>query len=315
MAEENETNQPPDDAVDPTDAADGDTPRDEPAADAAAAPDGELGNGVAGANHAEPSEQAADASVEPAADAEASADAELAEQAAADVESSEQAAAAADTAEPAGDAEVNEEAVDAAVDAEPPVLEAVPDPAEEPDEQPVGSDDWSRLEEPARQLASSLEGFLGSVFKDASEVVDRLASKASGPRPVDEPSESGGPREPADRRADPNAFLDSVEGWLGDFFRGGPVSKAAAGFGRAAAGSAFRSATKGNGDDVWASATAHENHGDASRECRYCPFCQTLAAVRNTRPELYEQIGDTAKTLVDLVRQAAEQSKTRWPRR
>ncbi|MQA05566.1 MAG: hypothetical protein GEV07_23555 [Streptosporangiales bacterium] len=219
------------------------------------------------------------------------------------------------------DAEVSDETPDAsAADAEPegPILEAVPDPDDGADDGadgrrgPAGAGDWSELEDPARQLISSLEGFLGGVFKDASEAVERLAARTSGPRPVDDPPE---PAEPADRRADPTAFVDTVEDWLGDFFRGGPVSKAAAGFGRAAAGSAFKSATKNNGDDVWASATAAETHGDASRECRYCPYCQTLAAVRNTRPELYEQIGDTAKTLVDLVRQAAEQSKSRWPRR
>lgn len=157
------------------------------------------------------------------------------------------------------------------------------------------------FEESAKEFISSVENFVDSLLKDASEVVDKMTAKER---------ESTG--EQRRRPADPAQFLDSVEGWLGDYFRGGPVGKAAAGFGRAAAGSALRSAARSE-DDVWASATVEETHGDASRECRYCPFCQTLAAVRNTRPELYEQIGDTARRLVDLVRQAAEQSTGRRP--
>lgn len=154
------------------------------------------------------------------------------------------------------------------------------------------------FDEQARQFMGQVEGFLGNVFRDASKVVGKVSER------VGEERTSRGTPPPS---ADPRDLIDSVEGWVGDFFRGTPASRAAAGFGRAAVGSAFRSQTRR--DDVWANATTAEE--GAARECRYCPFCQTLAAVRNTRPDLYEQIGDTAKTLVHLVRQAAEQSARR----
>lgn len=154
------------------------------------------------------------------------------------------------------------------------------------------------FDEQARQFMGQVEGFLGNVFRDASKVVGKVSER------VGEERTSTRRTPPA---ADPRDLIDSVEGWVGDFFRGTPASRAAAGFGRAAVGSAFRSQTRR--DDVWSSATTAEE--GAARECKYCPFCQTLSAVRNTRPDLYEQIGDTAKTLVHLVRQAAEQSGRR----
>jgi hypothetical protein len=156
-------------------------------------------------------------------------------------------------------------------------------------------------DEYARRFLESVDGFLGSMFREASEFVERTSRRPTPP-----------PR--AERERPPEDYagrvLDSVEGWMGDFFRGASMARTAAGFGRAAAGSAFRNRQRP--DDVWAQVTSAQE-SDASRECRYCPFCQTMAVVRNSRPELYEQIGDTAKTLLDLMRQAAEQS--RRPRR
>lgn len=105
---------------------------------------------------------------------------------------------------------------------------------------------------------------------------------------------------------DPSRFVDSLDGMFNDFFRGASIGKAAVGFGRAA-GRTARGAS-GRGRDVWADATSERGPRDASAECRYCPFCQTLAAVRGARPELTEQISDTARRLLDLVRQAAEQT-------
>lgn len=166
-----------------------------------------------------------------------------------------------------------------------------------------------RGDEYARRFLDSVDGFLGTMFREASEFIDRNTGQATPPpRAETPPPGTEGERTPEDYAA---RVLDSVEGWMSDFFRGASMARTAAGFGRAAAGSAFRGARQ-RADDVWAQATsAHD--ADPSRECRYCPFCQTMAVVRNSRPELYEQIGDTAKTLVDLIRQAAEQS--RRPRR
>lgn len=155
-------------------------------------------------------------------------------------------------------------------------------------------------EEYARRFLDSVDGFLSNLFREASEFVDRSARRETPPRDERE-------RTPEDYAG---RVLDSVEGWMSDFFRGASMARTAAGFGRAAAGSAFRARQRA--EDVWAQATSTQD-SDAGRECRYCPFCQTMAVVRNSRPELYEQIGDTAKTLVDLIRQAAEQS--RRPRR
>lgn len=105
---------------------------------------------------------------------------------------------------------------------------------------------------------------------------------------------------------DPSRFVDSIEGVFNDFFRGASIGKAAVGFGRAAGRTAW--GVSGRDRDVWADATTERGPRDASAECRYCPFCQTLAAVRGARPELTEQISDTARRLLDLVRQAAEQT-------
>lgn len=175
--------------------------------------------------------------------------------------------------------------------------EAPRETADTADEAGAGPGD----DEYARRFLESVDGFLGSMFREASEFVERTSRRTSPP-----------PRAEQERPPEDYAgrVLDSVEGWMSDFFRGASMARTAAGFGRAAAGSAFRNRQRP--DDVWAQATSpHES--DASRECRYCPFCQTMAVVRGSRPELYEQIGDTAKTLLDLVRQAAEQS--RRPRR
>lgn len=188
-------------------------------------------------------------------------------------------------------------------------------PGDEPfvDEPPSGADAGAdtgpgasgsgpATDEYARRFLDSVDGFLGNAFREASEFVDRSTRRATPPPRAERERQA-----PEDHAA---RVLDSVEGWMGDFFRGASMARTAAGFGRAAAGSAFRARQRP--DDVWSQATSGQE-SDASRECRYCPFCQTMAVVRGSRPELYEQIGDTAKTLVDLMRQAAEQS--RRPRR
>ncbi|MBO0828430.1 MAG: hypothetical protein J2P24_11680 [Streptosporangiales bacterium] len=179
--------------------------------------------------------------------------------------------------------------------------EATEQPRETADDTDAGTGAGPGTDEYARQFLDSVDGLLGSVFRGASEFVDR-ASQRSTPR---------ADRERAAPEDSANRVLDSVESWMSDFFRSASMARTAAGWGRAATGSAFRGARQ-RADDVWAQATsAHD--ADPGRECRYCPFCQTMAVVRNSQPELYEQIGDTAKTLVDLIRQAAEQS--RRPRR
>lgn len=163
-------------------------------------------------------------------------------------------------------------------------------------ERPDSDQAGERGEDYAGRLGESVEALFGTVFREASSMVDRFAGGAGG---------GGRDRLHVVRDGErPAELLDAVEGWVSDFFR-------AASFGRAAAGFAWPRSGRGPSrqPDVWAEATTDAGPGGAGAECRYCPFCQTLAAVRGSRPELYEQIGDTARRLIDLVRQAAEQPR------
>jgi hypothetical protein len=47
-----------------------------------------------------------------------------------------------------------------------------------------------------------------------------------------------------------------------------------------------------------------DDGADAAGECRYCPVCQALAAVRTTNPEVTEHLAAAAAELVDAWRAA-----------
>lgn len=55
---------------------------------------------------------------------------------------------------------------------------------------------------------------------------------------------------------------------------------------------------------VRADGTAADGRTAAGAECRYCPVCQALAAVRSTNPEVTEHLVAAASELVDAWRAA-----------
>ena len=51
-----------------------------------------------------------------------------------------------------------------------------------------------------------------------------------------------------------------------------------------------------------------------SRECRACPICLALAALRDHHPEVVDQLGRAAEALVAAVRAAVVEHEDQWAR-
>jgi hypothetical protein len=49
-----------------------------------------------------------------------------------------------------------------------------------------------------------------------------------------------------------------------------------------------------------------------SAECRACPVCLTLSAVREHHPEVVEQLGKAAESLLAAVRAVVADQEERW---
>lgn len=70
-------------------------------------------------------------------------------------------------------------------------------------------------------------------------------------------------------------------------------------------------------DDVWAQATRDPAPGIATGapECRYCPICRTIAAARNSGPDVTDHLADAGMALMSAVRETvAAYQRTRPPR-
>jgi hypothetical protein len=73
---------------------------------------------------------------------------------------------------------------------------------------------------------------------------------------------------------------------------------------------AVRGAVAGPRDagDVWSRAT-REDHFDhiatGSAECRLCPICRTIAAARNSGPDVVDYVMDAGESLMAAAREAA----------
>jgi hypothetical protein len=49
-----------------------------------------------------------------------------------------------------------------------------------------------------------------------------------------------------------------------------------------------------------------------SAECKLCPFCQLLAVLRDSQPEMFEHLGAAAESLFAAARSAIADHEHRW---
>lgn len=54
---------------------------------------------------------------------------------------------------------------------------------------------------------------------------------------------------------------------------------------------------------------------NGSPECRLCPFCTLIGALRTTRPETFDHLQDAVTALLAAVRSAIDDSERDWARR
>jgi hypothetical protein len=71
------------------------------------------------------------------------------------------------------------------------------------------------------------------------------------------------------------------------------------------AGSGLADALSGMGRADQSASSGHEDGADPAAECRWCPLCVGLAALRGRRPELLEGLADLLGTAATVVRAAA----------
>ena len=64
-----------------------------------------------------------------------------------------------------------------------------------------------------------------------------------------------------------------------------------------------------------ASSGTAEHLSTGSTECRLCPVCQLIAAVRGSRPDLVEHLSDAAGSLIAALRAAVDAHEREWSAR
>jgi hypothetical protein len=55
-------------------------------------------------------------------------------------------------------------------------------------------------------------------------------------------------------------------------------------------------------------------NGDEASDCRLCPICQAIAALRKSQPEVVEHLGQAADSLLAAVRAAISEHEAHWSR-